>query len=98
MAIQIVYVSLILDSNVTKSDESISTTTTTTTNDGNQNSQSQQCDSIDLTTLRNIVIQLKEMYIEFLNQIKLIQKDLIRKSKYDELESKVSKINRRIII
>lgn len=70
---------------MTKSDESIGTTT----NDGNENSQ--QCESIDLSVLRNIVTQLKEMYIAFLNQIKLIQKDLIRKSKYDELESKVSK-------
>lgn len=44
----------------------------------------------DAATVRSIFGELKELYNEFLLQVRLVQKDLIRASKYDELESKVS--------
>lgn len=49
-------------------------------------------DSSRLSAVRDIISELKEMYNEFLLQIKLVQKDLIRSAKYDELESKVMTI------
>lgn len=58
--------------------------------DGNQNKQVNDDNDIDVSTVRNIIADLKAMYNEFLTQIKLKQKDLIRAAKYDELESKVN--------
>lgn len=44
----------------------------------------------DAAAIRSIFGELKDLYNEFLLQVRLVQKDLIRASKYDELESKVS--------
>lgn len=46
-------------------------------------------DEMDLAVLQNVIDELKGVYNEFLAQMKLVQKDLIRAAKYDELESKV---------
>lgn len=46
-------------------------------------------DEMDLFVLQNVIDELKGVYNEFLAQMKLVQKDLIRAAKYDELESKV---------
>lgn len=83
-----------------KSDESVSSTISDgnenneETNDGNRNKQ--ECEKregksgdIDLATFRSVIGELKELYNEFLLQIKLMQKDLSRAAKCDELESKV---------
>lgn len=48
-------------------------------------------DDEDATMIRGIFVELKGLYNEFLLQVRLVQKDLIRASKYDELESKVNK-------
>lgn len=87
-----------------KSDESVSTISDGNQNnennennddvskDGNQNKQENNDDDdddVDVTTFRNVIGELKEIYNEFLSQIKLMQKDLTRAAKYDELESKV---------
>lgn len=42
-----------------------------------------------LGAVRDVIVELKDMYNEFLLKIKLVQKDLVRSAKYDELESKV---------
>lgn len=54
-------------------------------------------DDNSLTAIRAVFSELKELYNEFLLQVRLIQKDLIRASKYDELESKVIFFNQFII-
>lgn len=59
--------------------------------EANQNSLDTSDDDSQLDGVRDVIRELKEMYNEFLLQIKLIQKDLIRSAKYDELESKVSR-------
>lgn len=63
-------------------------------NDGNRNKQENDKREdnnaeIDVATFRSVIGELKELYNEFLIQIKLMQKDLSRASKCDELESKV---------
>lgn len=55
----------------------------------NQNNLEAGDENSQLSTVRDVIIELKEMYNEFLLQIKLVQKDLVRSAKYDELESKV---------
>lgn len=47
---------------------------------------------MDIAVLQNVIDELKGVYNEFLAQMKLVQKDLIRAAKYDELESKVRTI------
>lgn len=44
-----------------------------------------------LAAVKDLIIELKDIYNEFLLQIKLVEKDLICPAKYDELESKVKK-------
>lgn len=56
----------------------------------NQNSLDTIDEDSQLNAVRDLIIELKDMYNEFLLQIKLVQKDLIRSAKYDELESRVS--------
>ncbi|XP_031640152.1 sarcolemmal membrane-associated protein [Contarinia nasturtii] len=56
-------------------------------NEENQNSLETNDDS-QVNAVRDLIVELKDMYNEFLLQIKLVQKDLIRSAKYDELESK----------
>lgn len=46
-------------------------------------------DDSNYAVVRNVIGELKGVYNEFLTQMKLVQKDLIRAAKYDELESKV---------
>lgn len=60
--------------------------------EANQNSLDTNDDDNQLmiVAVRDVIQELKEMYNEFLLQVKLVQKDLIRSAKYDELESKVS--------
>lgn len=58
--------------------------------EANQNSLDTSDDDSQLSSVRDVIRELKEMYNEFLLQVKLVQKDLIRSAKYDELESKVS--------
>lgn len=65
------------------------------TNDGNRNKQENEQredknTEVDVATFRSVIGELKELYNEFLLQIKLMQKDLLRAAKCDELESKVS--------
>lgn len=61
-----------------------------TDKEANQNSlDTISDDDSQLNGVRDVISELKEMYNEFLLQIKLVQKDLIRSAKYDELESKV---------
>lgn len=80
-----------------KSEESESTI-----NDGNQNSEQisdgnqNKKDStpkgevnVDVTTFRNVIDELKEMYNEFLIQVKLMESDLICASKENESIKKV---------
>lgn len=63
----------------------------------NQNTVDIYNDNIDddddneknMKIFRNVIGELKGVYNEFLAQMKLVQKDLIRAAKYDELESKV---------
>lgn len=57
----------------------------------NQNSLDTNDDDnhVMIVAVRDVIHELKEMYNEFLLQIKLVQKDLIRSAKYEELESKV---------
>lgn len=55
----------------------------------NQNSLAESDDDSQLNAVRDLISELKDMYNEFLLQIKLVQKDLIRSAKYDELEQKV---------
>lgn len=62
-------------------------------NEENQNSLDTSEEDSQLSAVRDVIVELKEMYNEFLLQIKLVQKDLIRSSKYDELEAKVLKLN-----
>lgn len=62
-------------------------------NEENQNSlESTDDENSQLNAVRDLIGELKEMYNEFLLQIKLVQKDLIRSAKYDELESKVNRV------
>lgn len=64
-------------------------------NDGNQNKQPiANANDDSESDVRCVIGELKEIYNQFLMQIKLLQNDLARASKYDELESKVSKTNR----
>lgn len=58
-------------------------------NEENQNSLDTCDEDSQLNTVRDLIVELKDMYNEFLLQIKLVQKDLIRSAKYEELESKV---------
>lgn len=58
-------------------------------NDGNQNKQPVYIDDSQ-SNVRCILAELKEMYNQFLIQIKLVQNDLTRASRYDELESMVA--------
>lgn len=63
-------------------------------NDGNRNKQEndkreEENAEVDVATFRSVIVELKELYNEFLIQIKLMQKDLSRAAKCDELESKV---------
>lgn len=46
-------------------------------------------DDQEAAMIRGIFGELKDVYNDFLLQVRLVQKDLIRASKYDELESKV---------
>lgn len=67
------------------------------TSDGNRNKQEMEKhegkhSEIDVTAFRSVIGELKELYNEFLVQIKVMQKDLLRTSKCDELESKVCSI------
>lgn len=55
----------------------------------NQNSLAESDDDSQSNAVRDLISELKDMYNEFLLQIKLVQKDLIRSAKYDELEQKV---------
>lgn len=58
--------------------------------EANQNSlDTSEEKDVELSAVRDLIVELKEMYNEFLLQVKLVQKDLIRSSKYDELEAKV---------
>lgn len=83
-----------------KSDESVSSTISDgnenneETNDGNRNKQENDKHEennvdVDVATFRCVIVELKELYNEFLIQIKLMQRDLSRAAKCDELESKV---------
>lgn len=85
-----------------KSDQSVSGTisdgneNTEETNDGNRNEQDaemkqgeEKAVEIDASVFRTVITELKELYNEFLIHVKLLQKDLVRAAKYDELESKV---------
>lgn len=56
----------------------------------NQNCLETNDEDSQLNAVRDLIVELKDMYNEFLLQIKLVQKDLIRSAKYDELESRVS--------
>lgn len=60
-------------------------------NEENQNCLEANDEDSQLNAVRDLIAELKDMYNEFLLQIKLVQKDLIRSAKYDELESKVSR-------
>lgn len=64
--------------------------------EANQNSLDTNDDDSQMmiAAVRDVINELKEMYNEFLLQIKLVQKDLIRSAKYDELESKVRETKR----
>lgn len=71
----------------TKEDNAIEVTD----KEANQNSlDTISDDDSQLNGVRDVISELKEMYNEFLLQVKLVQKDLIRSAKYDELESKVT--------
>lgn len=67
-------------------------------NEENQNSLDTSEEDSQLSAVRDVIVELKEMYNEFLLQIKLVQKDLIRSSKYDELEAKVLKLNSSFLV
>lgn len=60
--------------------------------EANQNSLDTNDDDSQMmiVAVRDVIHELKEMYNEFLLQIKLVQKDLVRSAKYEELESKVN--------
>ncbi|XP_055314376.1 sarcolemmal membrane-associated protein [Sitodiplosis mosellana] len=57
-------------------------------NEENQNCLETTDEDSQSNAVRELIVELKNMYNEFLLQIKLVQKDLIRSAKYDELESK----------
>lgn len=64
-----------------------------TMNDGNQNNRQCFKEEADLEDNRHFVQQLKEVYAEFQLHVKLLQKDVVRIAKYDEMHNKVTKRN-----